>query len=60
MATIVYDGGGEGGNLFAGTKFFFVQRLPSRQTWIDLVKVFLSSWKSWRILIAIGQRRRNR
>jgi hypothetical protein len=51
MTTIVYHGSGEGGNLFAGTKFFFMQRLPSRQTWIDLVKVFMSSRESWLILI---------
>lgn len=41
MATIVYDSDGVdgGGNLFAGKKFFFLKRVPTRQRWVDLVKV---------------------
>ena len=39
MATIVYDGVGDGGNLFKGMKFFLQQRLPMRQHLIERVKV---------------------
>jgi hypothetical protein len=42
MATVVYDGVGSGGNLFAGTKFFVLQRVPDRPRWIGLVKVHIS------------------
>jgi len=46
MATIVYDGVGGGGNIFEGTKFCFLQRVPSRQRWIELVEVHLPFYKS--------------
>ena len=39
MATITYRGVGGGGNLFAGKKFFFLQRVPSRLHYIELVQV---------------------
>jgi hypothetical protein len=61
MATIVYDHNGGGGNLFAGKKFFFTQRVPTRQTLIDLVKVRISFGKPCRDTdSAIGQRRGSR
>ncbi|KAG9238911.1 hypothetical protein BJ875DRAFT_286677 [Amylocarpus encephaloides] len=39
MARVVYEGvrGGEG-ELFAGIKFYFLQRIPTRSTWIELVQ----------------------
>ncbi|PMD31138.1 hypothetical protein L207DRAFT_573195 [Hyaloscypha variabilis F] len=38
MASIVYEGVGGGGQLFAGVKFFLMQRLPTRDRWKGLVK----------------------
>lgn len=45
MATTVYDGDGSDarGNLFEGIKFNFMHRLPTRERWMDLVKVGISS-----------------
>ena len=40
MAEIVYEGGaGSGGNLFAGIKFFFLQRVPFRDKYVQDVTV---------------------
>ncbi|KAF8857978.1 hypothetical protein BDZ45DRAFT_690436 [Acephala macrosclerotiorum] len=36
-AAIVYEGVGGGGALFRGIKFFLMQRIPTRNRWIDLV-----------------------
>ncbi|PQE33810.1 Rap1 Myb domain-containing protein [Rutstroemia sp. NJR-2017a WRK4] len=36
--SIVYEGVGGGGDLFANLKFFLVQRIPSRGHYIDLIK----------------------
>jgi hypothetical protein len=41
MASIVYEGVGGGGQLFAGLKFFLLQRLPTRDRFKELVKVCL-------------------
>ncbi|ESZ95605.1 hypothetical protein SBOR_4001 [Sclerotinia borealis F-4128] len=38
MASIVYDGVGGGGTLFAGMKFFILQRVPMRPRWIELIQ----------------------
>jgi hypothetical protein len=37
------DEGDERGDIFEGLKFYFSQRLPSRETWKNLVKVRISS-----------------
>lgn len=42
-AQIVYDGAAGGGQLFAGKKFFFTQKVPQRNRWIELFKVCLPS-----------------
>lgn len=39
MASVVYDGVGGGGVLFEGMKFFILQRVPSRSTWVELIRV---------------------
>jgi hypothetical protein len=39
MASVVYEGVGGGGQLFAGMKFFLLQRLPTRDRLKELVKV---------------------
>jgi hypothetical protein len=39
MASVVYAGVGGGGQLFAGMKFFLLQRLPTRDRFKELVKV---------------------
>ncbi|KAM3065173.1 hypothetical protein ACMFMG_010369 [Clarireedia jacksonii] len=36
--SIVHQGAGGGGDLFANLKFFLVQRMPSRSHYIDLIK----------------------
>ncbi|KAH8601402.1 hypothetical protein B0O99DRAFT_667802 [Bisporella sp. PMI_857] len=36
--TTVYEGVGGGGDLFAGLKFFLYQRIPTRNTWKDLIE----------------------
>ena len=39
MATIVYEGLPGNGDLFAGKKFFIIQRVPIRNTLIQYVEV---------------------
>ena len=39
MAAIVYHGVGGGGTLFQGLKFHILRRVPTRNTWKDLVEV---------------------
>ncbi|TGO08917.1 hypothetical protein BTUL_0186g00210 [Botrytis tulipae] len=38
MASIVYDGVGGGGVLFEGMKFFILQRVPTRSTWVEIIR----------------------
>ncbi len=38
-AHIVYDGAVGSGNLFTGTKFYILQKVPTRNTWKDLIIV---------------------
>ncbi|KAF7888791.1 hypothetical protein EAF00_009091 [Botryotinia globosa] len=38
MASIVYDGVGGGGVLFEGMKFFILQRVPMRLTWVEIIR----------------------
>ncbi|KAI9736531.1 MAG: hypothetical protein M1818_006042 [Claussenomyces sp. TS43310] len=38
MASVVYDGAGNGGRLFAGKRFWVAQRVPSRSRWLELIK----------------------
>lgn len=44
-AAVVYQGVGGGGNLFQGTKFHFLVRVPVKKQWEDLIKVFLPHWQ---------------
>jgi len=37
-ASVVHDGAGVGGTLFARMKFFIAQRVPLRQTWVEGIK----------------------
>ncbi|KAH6679048.1 hypothetical protein B0J14DRAFT_685928 [Halenospora varia] len=38
MARVVYQGVGGGGDLFEGTKFFLLQRIPSRNQWKEQIE----------------------
>ncbi|TGO53044.1 hypothetical protein BOTNAR_0306g00070 [Botryotinia narcissicola] len=38
MASIVYDGVGGGGVLFEGMKFFILQRVPMRSSWVEIIR----------------------
>lgn len=53
MATIAYDEDGDdgGGNLFAGKKFFILKRVPSRDKWVNLVKVCTPYSEVWNVLM---------
>lgn len=53
MATIAYAGDSdtERGNLFTGKSFFIQQRVPSRQKWVNLVKVCTDHSEAWNTLI---------
>jgi hypothetical protein len=43
MATIVHEGSVEGGGgLFSGMKFFIMQRVPMRQTYMEAITVILT------------------
>lgn len=54
MAEIVYEGDvGGGGNLFAGMKFFFLQRLPARQKYMQDVTVIYTA-SDFRIILILA------
>jgi hypothetical protein len=47
MAAIIYEGkAGGGDDLFSGMKFFIMQRVPMRQTYMEAVTVILTSARS--------------
>jgi hypothetical protein len=57
MAAVVYEGmvGGEG-ELFAGMKFFVMQRIPMRETYMDAITVVLNPPRNLMLLISTPQR----
>ncbi|EPE25386.1 ARID-like protein [Glarea lozoyensis ATCC 20868] len=38
MAAVVYEGVGGGGELFAGSKYYILQRVPTRSRWVELIE----------------------